>query len=198
MKVETKKYELKYQAQDELLDFKFLNNLDSRTLHEVVKAMLLNTVNDCIKYENEMDKEMSNISFLMNEKISRKSKIKDSQYNLKNAIYFSTIAEDSLKKLLEEMLFCDEIKLAFKQDIPELFEGLYCLIEIEYDIVDELVTELSESYELNYQQICSAINNCIIDLVDNAEEYLEDIKECELYEDFVEYREEWRKKKGNM
>ena len=40
-----------------------------------------------------------------------------------------------------------------------------------------------------------AINNTIEDFIENAEEYIEDIKEHEYYEQFVSFREQSRKRK---
>ena len=45
-------FERKYEVQDELLNEGALEGLDERTLHETIKAMLINTIKDCIKYEN--------------------------------------------------------------------------------------------------------------------------------------------------
>ena len=56
--------EEKYEAQERVLDSFMFSSLDTRTLHETIKAMLVNTTNDCIKYECDMDPEMSEISFL--------------------------------------------------------------------------------------------------------------------------------------
>ncbi len=45
-------FETKYDVQDELLNEGALEGLDKRTLHETIKAMLINTTKDCIKYES--------------------------------------------------------------------------------------------------------------------------------------------------
>ena len=75
------------------------------------------------------------------------------------------------------MFMSPEIKKVFKQEIPDLYENLYNLIDLEDDIIDSIVTELSESEEiLSYKQICSIINGCISDFVDNIEEYNEETK----------------------
>ena len=44
--------------------------------------------------------------------------------------------------------------------------------------------------------MCIAINNTIEDFIENAEEYIEDIKEHEYYEQFVSFREQSKKKKN--
>lgn len=199
MKETIRKFERKYEAQDELLDSWIIRDLDERTLHETIKAMLINTVNDCIKYECALDPEMESISWLVQKENKTEEdikKLKHSQDRLKVAIHLAEIAEGSLANVLSEMLLSDEIKLAFRQDIPELYENLYFMIDIEDDIIDNLVTELSDSYdELSYKQICGVINNCIADMVDNVEEYVDDIQEKELYDEFVQFRDEWRKTK---
>lgn len=41
-------FETKYEVQDDLLTDNALEGLDVRTLHETIKAMLINTVKDCI------------------------------------------------------------------------------------------------------------------------------------------------------
>ena len=40
-------FERKYEVQDELLNEGALEGLDERTLHETIKAMLINTIKDC-------------------------------------------------------------------------------------------------------------------------------------------------------
>lgn len=52
-------FETKYQTQDDLLDAGYLEYLDERTIHETLKAMLVNTAKDCIKYECNLDPEMA-------------------------------------------------------------------------------------------------------------------------------------------
>ena len=51
-------FERKYEVQNELLNEGALEGLDERTLHETIKAMLINTIKDCIKYENWMDPDI--------------------------------------------------------------------------------------------------------------------------------------------
>ena len=58
-------FETKYEVQDDLLNEGALEGLDERTLHETIKAMLINTVKDCIKYETWMDPDMAEISNLL-------------------------------------------------------------------------------------------------------------------------------------
>ena len=143
-----------------------------------------------------MDPEMSKISFLIqkeNIKPEEYKELRQSQVKLKNALHLAQLSEAALRNLLLEMMISDEIKYAFKQDIPELYEGLYYMLDIEEDILDVLVPELAEQYETNYKTICTIISGCINNFVDNVEEYIDDIKEREFYKEFVEYREEWRK-----
>lgn len=54
----------KYEAQDDILDSYDFIELDTRTLYQAIKSMLINTTSDCIKYECEMDPEMTTISAL--------------------------------------------------------------------------------------------------------------------------------------
>lgn len=61
MKKTTYDFEKKYEVQDDLLNEGALEGLDERTLHETIKAMLINTVKDCIKYETWMDPDMAEI-----------------------------------------------------------------------------------------------------------------------------------------
>lgn len=198
MKEKIKRIEEKYEAQERVLDSFMFSSLDTRTLHETIKAMLVNTTNDCIKYECDMDPEMSEISFLIQKESATQEeykKLKQSQAKLKTALHLAQISEAALRNLLFEMMLNDDIKYAFKQDIPELYEGLYYMIDIEDEILDILVPELAEQYETNYKTICSIISGCINEFVDNVEEYVDDVKERDLYKEFVEYREEWRKQR---
>ena len=145
-----------------------------------------------------MDPEMSEISFLIQKESATQEeykKLKQSQAKLKTALHLAQISEAALRNLLFEMMLNDDIKYAFKQDIPELYEGLYYMIDIEDEILDILVPELAEQYETNYKTICSIISGCINEFVDNVEEYVDDVKERDLYKEFVEYREEWRKQR---
>lgn len=198
MKDKILEFERKYEAQDDLLDSGYLENLDERVLHETIKAMLINTSRDCIKYETGLDPEMAEISNTMFKKEKTQDdikKIKHAQERLKVALHLSEVAESSLGTLLYQMLMTDDIKHAFRQDIPELYESVYCLLDIEEEIADTLVSEISESYEeLSYKQLCMIINNCIIDWIKNAEEYIDDVKEFELYDMFVEARNKWKNK----
>lgn len=61
-------FERKYEVQNELLNEGALEGLDERTLHETIKAMLINTIKDCIKYENWMDLDMAKIMNLLAQK----------------------------------------------------------------------------------------------------------------------------------
>src|SRR5699024_8319570 len=112
-------FERKYEVQNELLNEGALEGLDERTLHETIKAMLINTIKDCIKYENWMDPDMTEISkILFKEKKTEDDmrKIKNAQDRLRNSLHFSKISEESLYTLLFEMLSSDYIKQCFKQD----------------------------------------------------------------------------------
>lgn len=198
MNKEMQKIEMKYKAQNKLIDEWLLKDLDERTLHEIIKAMLLNTITDCIKYECEIDKETEKITSLAvkNDKNENDLKLlKYSQDRLRKALFLAKISEESLGHLLMEMLMSDEIKNAFKQDIPEMYINLYYLIDIEDEITKNLIGILSESYKLGYKQICTIINDTIAEIVDNVEEYIDDISERELYKEFTERREKWRKQR---
>lgn len=48
MKERIYEFERKYDTQDELLQYGSLVYLDERTLHNTIKAMLINTTKDCI------------------------------------------------------------------------------------------------------------------------------------------------------
>ncbi len=198
MNKKMKEIKMKYKAQNDLIAESLLKDLDERTLHEIIKAMLNNTVSDCIKYECEMDKETEKITALATKEDKSENDIKLLKYSqdrLREALYLAKTAEESLGHLIYEMLMTDEIKNVFKQDIPELYKNLYSLIEIEDEITKNLIGILSESYKLSYKKICTIINNTIVEIVDNVEEYIDDIKERDLYNDFVESRENWRKQR---
>ena len=186
-------FEKKYEVQDELLNEGALEGLDDRTLHETIKAMLINTIKDCIKYENFIDPEMDkirNILFKENKTEEDMRKIKNAQDRLRNSLHFSKITEESLYTLLYEMLSNDYIKQCFKQDIPELYRNLYYMIDIEKEIAESLTFIFAELYEApSYKEICSTINDNIKDFVENAEKYIEDIQNHELYEQFVSFRD---------
>ena len=128
MKKTTYDFEKKYEVQDDLLNEGALEGLDERTLHETIKAMLINTVKDCIKYETGMDPDMAEISNLLvkEEKTEDEMRrIKNAQDRLRNSLHFARISENSLNTLLYQMLSTDDIKQAFKQDIPAMRENLY-------------------------------------------------------------------------
>ena len=94
------------------------------------------------------------------------------------------------------MLSTDDIKQAFKQDIPAMCENLYYLVDMENEIAESLTLYFEELYDApSYKEMCMAINNTIEDFIENAEEYIEDIKEHEYYEQFVSFREQSRKRK---
>ena len=192
-------FENKYEVQDDLLIDKALEGLDERTLHETIKAMLINTVKDCIKYETWMDPDMEEISNLLikEEKTEDEMRrIKNAQDRLRNSLHFARISENSLNTLLYQMLSTDDIKQAFKQDIPAMCENLYYLVDMENEIAESLTLYFEELYDApSYKEMCMAINNTIEDFIENAEEYIEDIKEHEYYEQFVSFREQSRKRK---
>ena len=125
-------FERKYEVQDELLNEGALEGLDERTLHETIKAMLINTIKDCIKYENYMDPDMDtirNLLFKENKTEEDMRKIKMAQDRLRNSLHFAQISEDSLYTLLYQMLSSDEIKHCFKQEIPEMCRNLYYMVD---------------------------------------------------------------------
>lgn len=187
-------FERKYEVQDELLNEGALEGLDERTLHETIKAMLINTIKDCIKYENWMDPDMTEISkILFKEKKTEDDmrKIKNAQDRLRNSLHFSKISEESLYTLLFEMLSSDYIKQCFKQDIPKLYENLYYMIDMEEEIAESLTFIFAELYNApSYKEICAIINNNIEDFIDNAEEYIDDIQKHDLYDQFVNFRDQ--------
>ncbi len=192
-------FEQKYEVQDDLLNQGALEGLDERTLHETIKAMLINTIKDCIKYENWMDPDMAEIShFILKEEKTEDEirKIKNVQDRLRNSLHFAKISESSLYTLLYQILSTDDIKHAFKQDIPAVYENLYYLVDIENEISESLTFIFAELYEApNYKEICTIINDTIEDFVENAEEYVDDVKEHDLYDQFVSYREQSIKRK---
>lgn len=118
-------FEKKYEVQDDLLNQGALEGLDERTLHETIKAMLMNTTKDCIKYENWMDPDMAEINNLLvkeNKTEEDMRKIKNAQDRLRNSLHFAKISEDSLYTLIYQMLLSEDIKRAFKQEIPLMYK----------------------------------------------------------------------------
>ena len=192
--------EKKYEVQDELLNEGALEGLDERTLHETIKAMLINTIKDCIKYENYMDPDMDeirNILFKENKTEEDMRKIKMAQDRLRNSLHFSKITEGSLYTLLYEMLSSDYIKQCFKQDIPRLYENLYYMVDMETEIAESLTFIFAELYEApSYKEICRIINENIEDFIYNAEEYIDDIQRHDLYDQFVEFRDKIKEKEN--
>ena len=143
-------FERKYDVQNGLLNEGALEGLDERTLHETVKAMLINTIKDCIKYENFMDPDMDeirNILFKENKTEEDMRKIKNAQDRLRNSLHFAKVSENSLYTLLYEMLSSDYIKQCFKQDMPELYENLYYMVDMEDEIAESLTFIFAELYE---------------------------------------------------
>ena len=143
-------FERKYDVQNGLLNEGALEGLDERTLHETVKAMLINTIKDCIKYENFMDPDMDeirNILFKENKTEEDMRKIKNEQDRLRNSLHFAKVSENSLYTLLYEMLSSDYIKQCFKQDMPELYENLYYMVDMEDEIAESLTFIFAELYE---------------------------------------------------
>ena len=192
-------FKRKYAVQDELLNEGALDGLDERTLHETIKAMLVNTTKDCIKYENWMDPDMTEITKLLVKKNKTEDdmhKIKNAQDRLRNSLHFAQISENSLYTLIYQMLLSEDIKRVFKQEIPLMYNDLYYLIDMEDEIAESIEFSLSELYESpSFKEICSLINETIDDFIENAEEYIENVKERDLYEQFVSYREQYRKSK---
>lgn len=192
-------FKRKYAVQDELLNEGTLEGLDERTLHETIKAMLVNTTKDFIKYENWMDPDMAEISKLLvkeNKTEDDMQKIKNAQDRLRNSLHFAQISENSLYTLIYQMLLSEDIKRVFKQEIPLMYNDLYYLIDMEDEIAESIEFSLSELYESpSFKEICSLINETIDDFIENAEEYIENVKERDLYEQFVSYREQYRKSK---
>lgn len=192
-------FEKKYEVQDDLLNEGALEGLDARTLHETIKAMLINTIKDCIKYENWMDPDIAEISqFIVKENKTEEEirKIKNVQDRLRNSLHFAKISENSLYTLLYQMLSTDVIKHAFKQDIPAIYENLYYMVDMENEIAESITFAFAELYEApSYKVMCAIINSTIEDFIENAEEYVDDVKEHDLYDQFVSYREQSRKRK---
>lgn len=123
-------------------------------------------------------------------------KIKNAQDRLRNSLHFAQISENSLYTLIYQMLLSEDIKRVFKQEIPLMYNDLYYLIDMEDEIAESIEFSLSELYESpSFKEICSLINETIDDFIENAEEYIENVKERDLYEQFVSYREQYRKSK---
>lgn len=196
MKEKIFEFERKYEAQDELLEHGCLQYLDERTLHNTIKAMLINTTKDCIKYENYMDPDIANMSALYVKKDKTEEdivKFKHMQENLRCSVHLAKVAERSLYNLLYEMLSTEEIKCAFRQEIPAMWEDLYYMLDEEDNVADNIAFTLSELYECpSYKELCNIINGVINEYVDNIEEYVDDVTERDLYDDFVEARKESR------
>ena len=192
-------FEKKYNIQNELIESGALEGLDERTLHETIKAMLINTIKDCIKYENWIDPDMSKISNLLfkeNKTEEDIRQIKNIQDRLRHSAHLAKISEESLYILLHEMLSSEEIKECFKQEMPELYKNLYYMLDMEDDIAESLRDIFAELDEIpNYQDICVVMNVIIKDYIDNAEIYYEDIKDNDLYEQFKVFREKLSNKK---
>lgn len=132
-------FKRKYAVQNDLLNEELLNGLDERTLHETIKAMLINTTKDCIKYENWLDPDITEINNLLvkkNKTEDNMQKIKNAQDRLKNSLHFAQISENSLYTLIYQILLSEDIKRAFKQEIPLMYEDLYYLIDIEDEIAE--------------------------------------------------------------
>ena len=94
-------FEKKYEVQDELLNEGALEGLDERTLHETIKAMLINTIKDCIKYENYMDPDMDTIRNLL----IKENKTEEDMMKVRN------LGKKSLKEVREKLKACG---LSFK------------------------------------------------------------------------------------
>lgn len=193
-------FEKKYEVQDDLLNESALDGLDERTLHETIKAMLINTTKDCIKYENWLDPDMAEINNLLikeNKTEEEMRRIKNAQDRLRNSLHFAQISENSLYTLIFQMMLSEDIKRAFKQEIPLMYEDLYYMVDMEDEIAESIAFSLAELYEEpSFKEICSNINWTIDDFIENAEEYVEDIRDKDLYEQFVSCREEYRKRKA--
>ena len=154
--------------------------------------MLINTIKDCIKFENWMDPDMTEINNLLvkeNKTEDELKRIKNAQNRLRKSLYFSEVSENSLYTLLYQILSSDNIKECFKQDMPVLYENLYYMVDMEDEIAESLTYIFAELYqEPNYQSICEIIDNNIEEFIDNAEEYIEDIQKHEFYTQFVNLR----------
>ena len=101
--------------------------------------------------------------------------------------HFAEISENSLYDCVYiKCYLSDEIKHAFKQDIPEMYRNLYYMIDLEVEIAESLTFIFAELYEApSYKEICKIMNENIMDFVENAEDYIDDIENHELYEQFV-------------
>ena len=89
-----------------------MDGLDERTLHETIKAMLVNTTKDCIKYENWMDPDMIEITKLLvkeNKTEDDMHKIKNAQDRLRNSLHFAQISENSFENLKGEKEVLEEL-----------------------------------------------------------------------------------------
>ena len=88
-------FERKYEVQDELLNEGALEGLDERTLHETIKAMLINTIKDCIKYENYMDPDMDTIRNLL---------FKENKTEFDNTIYTCAVIIANISNIIEPFM----------------------------------------------------------------------------------------------
>ena len=83
----------------------------------------------------------------------------------------------------------------YKEGIGTLFtKQLIKNKYLEEEIAESLTFIFAELYEApSYKEICKIMNENIMDFVENVEEYIDDIQNHELYEQFVSYRNSIKK-----
>ena len=107
-------FEKKYEVQDELLNEGALEGLDERTLHETIKAMLINTIKDCIKYETYMDPDMDTIRNLLI-KENKTEEMKMNRGQKEEQVYTLKVEYDSNKNSIGDIIQDIQIKVHSEQ-----------------------------------------------------------------------------------
>lgn len=111
----------------------------------------------------------------------------------KQELAFASETQMLAISFLEDAIYCllvnEDIKIPLKERIPELYDSIYEMINLEDEIQDELLEYFANITDMpSYNEICEKINETIKYVIANAEDFKVDIKDVELYEEFVEER----------
>ena len=195
---ELKEFEEKYIAQKEVINSMFFEHLDTKTLRACLRAFLVNTSNECIKIQIGLDTQQQLINPLSKkEKRSHLEnlKLKNEKNNLQVMIEYKGIIDGALCDLLDVLMLNDVFKFVLAEDIPELFDSLYSFVDLEEYVISSIIDKISENRKkLNFSDVCKIINEGISETTNNAELIKDDIKNYNLYSEFVNLREKKKMK----
>lgn len=169
-----------YETLNKMLDdIEEVNSLPESILNSFILNTIETVINDVLALNCMLDKsnaEFTNIATKMLKGTVDKDivdKFQTSQRNLKVVNKLTSITENCLDKLLNICLYNDDIKYAVRDEIPELYENVYFLIDGEEELKEYIFGKIVDCYELKREDKIRLLNNSIKEFILDAENFID-------------------------